>query len=123
MNQQYLCTRPPMKPHEATAKKLMGSPYKERFKEQNLDPFKIFQLFKVPVNEDAQGPLRKELAACTRTDEGHSHSMPQPKPQTWPLCISSITVRTPLYRPSNHRVEVLRLLRQLPDGTIFRRIA
>ena len=25
------------------------------------------------------------------------------------------------YRPSNHRVEVLRLLRQLPDGTIFRR--
>ena len=77
MNQQYLCTRPPMKPHEATAKKLMGSPYKERFKEQNLDPFKIFQLFKVPVNEDAQGPLRKELAACTRTDEGHSHSMPQ----------------------------------------------
>ena len=41
-------------------------PYKERFKEHNLDPFKIFQLFKVPVNEDAQGPLRKELAACTR---------------------------------------------------------
>ena len=33
----------------------------------------------------------------TRTDEGHSHSMPQPKPQTWPLCISTITARTPLY--------------------------
>ena len=27
------------------------------------------------------------------------------------------------YRLGHHRVEVLRLLRQLPDGTIFRRIA
>lgn len=32
MNQQYLCTRRPMKPHEATAEELTRSPYKERFK-------------------------------------------------------------------------------------------